>query len=505
MVVVLAIGGPLMPTGFIPDEDQGVIMVDLRLPDGATKERTFAVQEKVEKIVQDFPTIENYYFLTGCSYMDSCISENYLGGILKLTPWKNRKEKGCDIDSIQKNLLARLTREIPEAVSFVYSLPVIEGIGQKDGIECYLIDKRGLGYNALADRGNEFIKKASATGIFRDMASTFRPAVPQYFLDIDRDKVKRMSIGLDELFASIQNYIGNNYVNEFNDFSRSFHVIMSGTAQSRLNVEKILSLPIMNGQGKNVPLRSVATVHEISSPQSIARFNLSTANGISAMIQQGKSSGQAMAILEKIVASFPNDYSLGWGGVSFQEHRIGSTVWVLFALALLFGFLSLAALYESWSAPLIIMMAVPLGVSGALLAVALRGTEINVYTQIGLILMIGLSAKNAILITEFVRKMHREEGKTPFDAALSAGRLRLRPILMTSFAFILGVVPLAVATGAGAHGRCAIGTAVLGGMIEETLIGIIVTPVLFLLITKCKRRKSINENFGDRGDNREMG
>ncbi len=502
LVAALAIGGRLMPTGFIPDEDQGVIMLDMRLPDGATKERTIAVQEKVEKIVQEFPTIEKHYFLTGCSYMDSCISENCLGGVLKLTPWNNRKENGSDIDSIQKNLLQRLTREIPEAVSFVYSLPVIEGIGQKDGIECYLMDKRGRGYDALADHGKEFVKKATATGVFRDMTSTFRPNVPQYFLDIDREKVKRMGIQLDELFASIRNYIGNNYVNEFNDFSRSFHVIIWGTAQSRYSVEQILSLPLMNGEGKNVPLRSVATIHEISSPQSITRFNMSTANGISAMIQEGKSSGEAMAILEKIVESFPNDYSLGWGGVSFQEHRIGSTVWVLFALALLFGFLSLAALYESWSAPLIIMMAVPLGVSGALLAVALRGAEINIYTQIGLILMIGLSAKNAILITEFARKECHDKGKTPLEAAFFAGQLRLRPIMMTSFAFILGVVPLAIATGAGANGRRAIGTAVLGGMIEETMIGIIVTPVLFLLITNCKRRKFKNENTRCNVENR---
>ncbi len=484
LIVALGFGSRLMPTGFIPDEDQGVIMLDIRLPDGASKERTLAVAKKLDAILKTIPAIEKRFLLTGYSKLESSVSENQLFGLLQLVSWEKRRNKNEQIDVLQRTLLEKFRREIPEATSFVYSQPVIEGIGKRSGIECYLLDKRGRGYDMLSDVSAAFLQKTSESGIFRGVKGTFRPDVPQLYLDIDREKVKRMGIRMDELFASVQTYLGTNYINDFNDFERNFHVVAMADGKDRQTIEQVLALPLMNAQRERVPLRSVASIREIAAPHSIIRYNLSTADAISAIPCPGISSDEAMAVLDEGAKRFPNGYALGWGGISFQERRIGSTVWFLFALALLFGFLSLAALYESWSAPLIIMMAVPLGVSGALLAVALRGAEINVYTQIGLILMIGLSAKNAILITEFARSEYREKGKTPVEAALSAGRLRLRPIMMTSFAFILGVVPLAIATGAGANGRQAIGTAVLGGMLEETMVGIIVTPVLFLLITR---------------------
>lgn len=482
LVGALYWGMNVMPSGFIPNEDQGVLFIDVRLPDGASFERTLAVRQKIQKILDQQKGGEGTIAISGYSMLDGTSSENVMFAMLILKDWAERTKEE-NVTAIQTKLMGQLNAQIPEARIFVFSPPPIMGIGTSSGLECQLLDARGTGNTALYETGQDLMQESMKSGNFATATCTFQPTVPQIYLDIDREKAKKMGIGLDEIFATLQSYTGLCYVNDFTQFERVFRVYVQADGDFRKNLSQILNLPVMNKNGKKLPLRSVTNVREITAPQYISRFNLNQSTPITMILGGGKSTGTGIKTVEDISKTLPEGFQIGWSGMTFQEKRTGSTVYIVFVLALIFGFLSLAALYESWSAPVIIMMAVPLGVSGAILAIALRAMDVNIYTQIGLILMVGLSAKNAILITEVARDHHLKEGLSIFDSAISAGTRRLRPIMMTSFAFILGVVPLAIATGAGANSRQAIGTAVCGGMLEETLIGILVTPVLFVLLT----------------------
>ena len=482
LVAALYWGMKVMPTGFVPNEDQGVLFVDVRLPDGASLERTMAVRDKMQPVVDKLPGAESSILLAGYSMLDGSSATNLMLGVISLKEWSERSEDESAF-VLQQKLMAELNAACPEARTLVFLPPPILGIGTSGGLECQLQDMRGTGNIGLFDATGTLMTSGMETGMFSSMTSTFRPTVPQLYLDIDREKAKKMGITLAEAFATLQTYLGSSYVNDFNRFQRVFRVVMQADGSDRQKVEQILNLPLMNAEGKKLTMRSIATIRDKVGPQYLSRFNMSASTMITANLAPGQSSGSGMAKMEEIGRTLPDGFNVDWSGMSYQEKQVGSTVYVVFVLALMFGFLTLAAQYESWSAPLIIMMAVPLGVSGAILAVALRGMDVNIYTQIGLILMVGLSAKNAILITEFARDFRLKEKKPITESAILAGEQRLRPIMMTSFAFILGVVPLAIATGAGANSRQAIGTAVCGGMLEETLIGILVTPVLFVLLT----------------------
>ena len=483
LVAVLSWGMKIMPHGFLPNEDQGVLFIDARLPDASSLQRTGKVAEKIQKIVEPLAGKKTNLLITGYSMLDSFSSTNTMLGVIQLDPWEERGPE-LHADVLQAKLMREFAAKIPEAQILVYQPPAIMGIGNSSGLECQLLDQRGSGNNALYDAMMQESDASMKTGQFAATMSSFRPTVPQLYIDIDREKAKRMGIQLNELFASLQTYLGSAYVNDFNQFERVFRVVMQADGEHRQKAEQIMNLPFLNGKGERVPLRALATVSETVGPQALTRFNMSASTLISAYPMPGISSGTGMATMEKAAQSLPEGFKVEWSGMSYQEKQTGATIMVVFVLALIFGFLTLAAQYESWSAPLIIMMAVPLGVSGAIAAVALAGLDINIYTQIGLILMVGLSAKNAILITEVARDNRLKDGMEIIESATAAGRQRLRPIIMTSFAFILGVVPLAVATGAGARGRNAIGIAVCGGMLEETMVGILVTPVLFVLLTR---------------------
>ena len=482
LVAALWFGMKLMPTGFIPNEDQGVLFVDVRLPDGASLERTLAVRDKMNELIEQLPGQESTLMVAGYSMLDGSAASNLMLGVVQLKEWGERPPEESAF-LLQSKLMGELNATFPEARTFVFLPPPIMGIGTSGGLECQLLDGRGVGNVAIYESTQKLIQSALETGVFSNLTSTFRPTVPQLYLDIDRVKAKKMGIELGEVFATLQTYLGASYVNDFNRFERVFRVVLQADGHSRQSVDQILDLPLLNGQGEKLPLRSIAKVDRIVGPQYLSRFNLSATTMVTANLAPGQSSGVGMATLERLARDLPEGFSVDWSGMSYQEKQVGTTVYVVFVLAMLFGFLTLSAQYESWSAPLIIMMAVPLGVSGAILAIALRGLDVNIYTQIGLILMVGLSAKNAILITEFARDNHLKLGMGVTESATAAGEQRLRPIMMTSFAFILGVVPLAIASGAGANSRQAIGTAVCGGMLEETMIGILVTPVLFVLLT----------------------
>ncbi len=509
LIFVLYQGFTLLPKGFLPDEDQGVIFVDIKLPEGATQQRTAEVLNRVEQLLgqnkldEQKLTKEKYGEpKQGVKYWMLINGFSFLGGagsnlgiaILPLEPWDERSVPELKLQAL-KDRLEKAFNTIPEAEIRLFTPPPIMGLGMTTGVQYVLLDERGTTpetmYNVLEDLkakattvDDEDTARGIPVGTIMMAMTPFNPNAPRLYLDMDRDKAIKMGLSLTEVFAALQTNIGSAYINDFNKFSRTFRVYVQARGDFRDNPSDILTMKVKNNNGTMVPLSSFVTIKEISGPQLLTRYNLFPSASLMGINRPDKSTGQAMAKMEGI--PLPDGFSYEWTGMSFQEKRVGNQTIIIFALSIVFGFLILAAQYESWSTPLIIMMAVPLGVAGALTAVVVSGVvhgkmEINLYTQIGLVLMVGLSAKNAILITEFAREK-RHHGTPLVQAAYEAGRLRLRPIMMTSFAFILGVLPLVVASGAGANSRNAIGSCVFGGLLMETMVGVYVSPVLFVIM-----------------------
>ncbi len=502
----------VLPGGFIPNEDQGVLFVDVKLPEGSTLERTQRVVDKMQamfdeeegKFGKENTGIKDVIFVCGYSMLDGANSSNSALGIIVLSPWEKRYPSRMEMLKIALGLeskedkekaiagvlpvlygkWAKRFSEIPEATVLAFPPPPILGLGTAGGLEYQLLDQGNNGINETFDTANDLMDRAMKTGLFTRVQSTFQPYAPRLYLDIDRDKVKKMGVSLSEVFNALQGYYGSVYVNDFNLFDNVYQVTVQAQGDYRAVGESVLNMKFKNPDGKMVPIRAIAELREQVGPQLLPRFQLYPTAYISAQLVEGVSTGQGIEMFKKLSApsELPTGFGFEWTGMSFQEATVGNVTMIVFALSVAFAFLVLSAQYESWSTPIIILMAVPLGIGGALLAVACRGLDVNVYTQIGFILMVGLSAKNAILITEFAVE-RRRNGEPIVQSAFEAGRLRLRPIMMTSFAFILGIVPLMIASGAGANSRHAIGTPVFGGMLTETMVGIYVTPVLFVLLT----------------------
>ena len=522
-----------LPKGFMPNEDQGVIMMEVRLPEGATMQRTSEVLERVERIVarQQVTTFNDDYYQRGVirklyeRFWDTRKSYIETGGvksmialngfafgsgqgsnlgmlIIALDKWDDRRVEGFHIPYILKNRMdqglripaiqARIERElrtIPEAVFRVFTPPPIQ-IGMTSGVAYVLLDERGIDPTELAKMRDDLALLAEDGNPIVRVHSPFNPNTPQIYLDIDRDKAKRMGVHLTEVFAALQTNLGSSYVNDFNLLGRTFRVNMQAKGEYRDTIHNVIRMRVKNTNGEMVPIEAFTTIREVSGPQLLTRYNMFPSVTMTGMLPQdgSRSTGEGIAKMEKLSDEFlPDGFSYDWTGITYQEKRVGTQTAIFFMVSILFTFLILAAQYESWSSPLIIMMAVPLGVLGSLLAVVLfavyagANPEINLYTQIGLLMMVGLSAKNAVLITEFARDL-RHKGAGLVQAAYEAGRLRIRPIFMTSFAFILGVTPLVWADGPGGYARNAIANGVFGGLLTETIVGIYVTPVLFVLI-----------------------
>ncbi|MDR3110197.1 MAG: efflux RND transporter permease subunit [Planctomycetaceae bacterium] len=487
-----------IPTGFLPDEDQAIMFCDITLPEGASSERTLEVMKELEEViwkntkVDGVNTVQSLVMINGFSLLKSASLPNLGCGFIRMTDWSERKAPNKNVRVIAKNLGDTLTAHFPDAIVQIVTPPPINGLGMSNGISMKLLDKRPYGSFALADTVKYLCDQAENLDDHRTFfraITTFDPRSPQLFLHVDWPKVKRMGVSQAEVTAALQTYLGSTYVNDFNSFGRVFRVTVQAEGEFRSDREQILDIKVKGPAGM-VPLRSFATFEDILSPQILSRHNMYPSAAVMGIVNPFTSStGLAMERIKEICATLPDGYDYAWTDLTYQEATIGNQTLIMFVLSVMFGFLVLAALYESWSCPLIIMMAVPLGIMGAMLMVVLRGLSgqtdltINMYTQIGFIVMVGLSAKNAILITEFARDLRRE-GASLQQAAYEAGHLRLRPIMMTSFAFILGVVPLYLASGAGAGARRALGTAVIGGMLNETMIGIFMTPVLFVIMQK---------------------
>jgi HAE1 family hydrophobic/amphiphilic exporter-1/multidrug efflux pump len=476
-----------VPTGFVPDEDQGYFIVNTILPEGASLERNDAVVRRMEEKIAADPAVADVLSLGGYNLLTSTYSSYASALFVILKPWEERAAPGLSLDATMDRARQFFTG-IQEAMVMAFNPSPIPGLGTTGGFQFELQDRAGGPVADLARVAYEFLdearKEPAVTGLFTD----FSVDVPQLFYNLDRDKVQTLGIPPSDVFEALQTYLGGLYVNDFNKFGRTYRVMLQAEPRFRRSPSDIERFYVRSAVGEMVPLSTLGQTTDMRGPEYIRRFNLFRTVEISGGTPPGFSSGQSLAAMAGLAKTkLPLGYGYDWTGIAFQEVKAGSQSVFIFGLALVMVFLVLAAQYESWAVPFAVILAVPLAVFGAMAAQMWRGLDNNVYAQIGLVMLIGLAAKNAILIVEFA-KMRREQGDTPAEAAVAASVLRFRPILMTSFAFILGVVPMLVATGAGAASRHALGTAVFGGMLAATILGVYFVPALYCFIQRTVDR-----------------
>jgi HAE1 family hydrophobic/amphiphilic exporter-1 len=485
-LVVLTAGALLLgwrlPTGFVPEEDQGYLFVNVQLPDAASMERTDGVCRRIEKILENTEGVGDYNTVAGFSLVSQSSATYNAFFFVSLKPWAERKTAETDFRAI----LAALNRQfslIPSAQVFAFFPPAIPGIGTGGGFSLMLQDRSGGDVSYLAQNLAKFLDAARKRPELTRVFSPFRASVPQVFADVERDKALKQGVDLKNVYTTLQAFMGGVYVNDFNRFGRQWKVFLQAEPEYRRTASNIGEFYVRNSDAAMLPLSTLVHVGDTNGPEFTTRFNLYRAAEVTGSPAPGYSSGQAMAAMQAVAREvLPSDMSYAWNAMSYQEQHAASAGPV-FALAVLVVFLILAAQYESWTLPFSVLLGTPLAVLGAFLGLFMRNFEVNVFGQIGLVMLIGLAAKNAILIVEFA-KLELESGKPLVEAALNGARLRLRPILMTSFAFILGCVPLWIASGAGAISRQQLGSTVIMGMLVATALGIFLAPVLFVIIER---------------------
>ena len=487
--VILATGGlqRITPTGFVPDEDKGAIFTQVILPEGASQQRTVAVARQVQQIVRAIPGVANVQVIAGYDLISGTAASNGAFLILRLKPWDERPGKDQHASTIVGKVAAA-TRGLPEAIVVPFNPPALPGFGAVSGFSMMLQARGGQTAEELAAVAGQFMTTAQQRPEIGRITTTFSASTPNYRLEVDREKVKKLGVPVNDVFTTMQTFLGGYQVNDFTRFGRNYKVTMQAESEFRQEVRDLGLLFVRNEQGAMVPLDTLTTAVPSSGARFLQRFNLYRTAAFSGAPAPGASSGDALRALEETAAQvLPADYGFEWTGQSRQEVEAGNTAVVVLGLSIIVVFLFLAALYESWAVPFAVLLATPFGFLGALIAIKLGGLAFNVYGQIGLVTLIGLSAKNAILIVEFA-KLNREKGMPLVESALEAARLRLRPILMTSFAFIMGVVPLMVASGAGAASKTSVGTAVFGGMIAATVLTTLAVPAFYVLIQGLAER-----------------
>jgi hydrophobic/amphiphilic exporter-1 (mainly G- bacteria), HAE1 family len=499
VAVLAGLSGKALPTSFLPDEDQGFIFAGVQLPDAASLQRTREVAGQAEEIIMKTPGVEYCSSIIGYNMLSQVQNTYSAFFFISLEEWSKRKEPEAQYEAIKASISKRMA-DIPGAIGFAFPPPAIMGVGTSGGVTFILQDRAGKDIAFLSENTNKFLAEARKRPEFARVTTTFIPTVPQLYVDVDRDKVLKQGVNISDVYKVLQCFMGSGFINYFNRFGRQWQVFLQAEGDFRTNIENIGQFYVRNNAGQTVPLAALTSVRNIYGPEFTMRYNLYRSAQINATAALGYSSAQAMRALEEVFSqTMPREMGYDYSGMSFQEKKAqeGVSPAAIFGFSFLCVFLILAAQYESWSLPFSVLLGTPIAVAGAFGGLLLRNFENNVYAQIGLVMLIGLAAKNAILIVEFA-KMEYEKGETLKEAALKGARLRLRPILMTSFAFILGCVPLALASGAGAISRQVMGTAVIGGMGAASIIAIFLIPVTFYVVEKLGHK-------GDTGAHPEPG
>jgi multidrug efflux pump len=469
-----------VPTGFIPQQDKGYLLVNVQLPDSASSDRTRSVIGRIGEIARELPGVEHTVSISGQSLLLNANAPNLASMYVMLKEFAQRP--GVSADDIGNQLRQKCSGEIRDALVSVFGAPPIDGLGTTGGFKLIIEDRGNLGTGELQRVSDRIVAEGNASPQLQGLFNSSRVNTPWLYLDIDRSKCMALGISLADLFETLQVYLGSYYVNNFNEFGRSWQVNIMADKQYRERIGDILLLKVRNGAGNMVPLRTVLTVRDTSGPVLIMRYNMYSATAINGNMAPGVSSGQAIDLMQSMAAkNLPHSMAYDWTELTYMQLQAGNTAVFVFALAVVFVFLVLAAQYESWTLPLAVILVVPMCLLCSAVGVDWAHLEINIFTQVGFIVLVGLSSKNAILIVEFA-KQQQEHGVPRRAAALEACRLRLRPILMTSFAFILGVVPLVLASGAGAEMRHTLGLAVFSGMLGVTIFGLFLTPVFFIAV-----------------------
>jgi hydrophobe/amphiphile efflux-1 (HAE1) family protein len=496
LVVSLVLLFAALPGGFVPEEDQGYVVAAVQLPDAASLERTEAVMADIEKIIAEFDAIESSTAVSGFSALTSTTSSNAGFVFIQLKDWDDRPDERDNAQNIVRRLNEQFAARITGALAFAFGPPAIPGLGTGSGFTMMLQDLGGNSPEFLADQASQFIAAASARPEIASVGTLYRAGVPQVYLGIDKPKALKLGVPLADINTSIGAFLGGAYVNDFNRFGRLYKVYVQAEPEYRASEGGIRSFYVRNGEGDMVPLSTLVTTERTQGAEFTNRFNLFRSAELTGQPAAGYSSSQALAALEEVAEqTLPGDMSYAWANMSYQEKAAEGTGSVVFVMALVFVFLILAAQYESWSLPLSVMLGTPIAVFGAIggLWIARLFSESyvnNVFAQIGLVMLIGMAAKNAILIVEFASQ-EMQNGKDAVTAAMDAARSRFRPILMTAFSFILGVVPLLIASGAGAEARKVMGMTVFSGMLAATIIGVLVVPAMFVFVEKyISKRKS---------------
>ncbi len=489
LLVLTGVGFSIVPGGFLPAQDRGYAIVYAQLPDAASLERTQAVVDKISKIARETPGVLNAVEFTGLNIFGG-LQPNTAAVFLPFKDFKERSGPEEGLPGILAKVNARVRAEIPEALVLAFPPPPVAGIGNAGGYKLFIQDRGNAGLNELQAQTFAMVGKTNQTPGLANNLTSFRANVPQLWLEVDRVKAKSMNLPLSNIFGTLQTYLGSTYVNDITLFGRTYRVTAQADAQYRLSADDIRLLKTRNNDGGIVPLGAVATVQEVSGADKITHYNMFTAADLSGQPAPGTSSGDALDTVKRLAKQIlPTSFTTEWTEIALQAELAGNSAIYIFPLCVLFVFLLLSALYESWSLPLAIILIVPMCLFSSIYGVWLRSMENNIFTQIGFVVLVGLACKNAILIVEFAKQIQDRDHKDRFTAAVEACRLRLRPILMTSFAFIFGVLPLVISTGAGAEMRQALGTAVFFGMLGVTGFGLFLTPVFYVVIMWLKERR----------------
>ncbi|WP_370198184.1 efflux RND transporter permease subunit [Roseibium sp.] len=497
VALIVTLGGSL-PQGFLPSEDQGYLMVDVQLPDGASLQRTENVTKQVVDLTSKTPGVEDVVIVNGYSILNGATSSNAALVIATMKNWEDRQAPDLRIDAILAKFWAEFST-IPGANIIAFNPPPIPGLGTTGGVQVMLQQTGGGSPQDLSSALGSMIYSANQSAEVGRAYSTFRANVPQVFIDLDREKAKTLGINVSDVFTTLQAYLGSYYINDFNIFGRVYKVMIQAEGKFRDRVEDIGALYVRSSDGTMVPMRSILTTQNVLGPQILTRYNMFRAAAVMADPAPGASTGVVINEVNAAGAeALPDGYSLEWTGTALQQLGSGQIVLFILLLSILFTYLFLVAQYESWTMPIAILMSVSFAILGALVAVFATGGDVNLYTQIGMIMLVGMGAKNAILIVEFAMEQ-RADGKSIKDAAVEAAHLRFRAVMMTALSFLLGVVPLMTASSAGAASQKAIGFAVFGGMLFATCIGILMIPILY--VNMQAMRETVKSWFGGKGKN----